>query len=93
MAKGIKTGGGSRKGKQNKATIEFKEALNELLNRAAPDMITWLGQIDDPFKRFDVLSRFAEFIHPKLARTEHAGDKNNPVNHSVEVFIVDPKKD
>lgn len=92
MAKGTKTGGGSRKGKQNKATIEFKEALNELLNQAAPDMVTWLGQIDDPFKRFDILSRFAEFIHPKLARTEHTGDKDNPIKSVTEIRITAPKE-
>lgn len=57
-------------GSPNKATIEFKEALNTLLNEAAPDMVKWLGEIEDPFKRFDVLSKFAEYIHPKLARSE-----------------------
>lgn len=57
-------------GSPNKATIEFKEALNGLLNEAAPQMVKWLQEIDDPFKRFDVLSKFAEYIHPKLARTE-----------------------
>lgn len=57
-------------GKPNKATIQFKEALNTLLDVAAPDMVKWLGEIEDPFKRFEVLSKFAEYIHPKLARTE-----------------------
>lgn len=54
----------------NKATVQFKEALNNLLDTAAPDMVKWLGEIDDPFKRFDVLSRFSEYIYPKLQRTE-----------------------
>lgn len=79
MAKGKKTGGGSRKGRPNKATIEFKEALNALMNTAAPDLIKWLEEIDDPFKRFEVLSKFAEFIHPKLARQEIVGDEESPL--------------
>jgi hypothetical protein len=57
-------------GSQNKATLEFKEALNKLMVHAAPELVTWLGEIDDPFKRFEVLSKFAEYIHPKLGRTE-----------------------
>jgi hypothetical protein len=71
MPKGGKQPGAGRPaGTPNKATIEFKVALNELLNEAAPEMVKWLGEIEDPFKRFDVLSKFAEYIHPKLGRTE-----------------------
>lgn len=61
---------GRPKGVPNKTTIQFKEALNNLLDASAPDMIKWLEQIDDPFKRFDVLSKFAEYIYPKLGRAE-----------------------
>lgn len=61
---------GRTPGAQNKATLEFKDALTALLNHSAPEMTDWLKQIDDPFKRFDVLSRFAEYIHPKLNRTD-----------------------
>ena len=62
--------GGRPKGVPNKATMQFKEALNNLLEHSAPSMIEWLGQIDDPAKRFDILSKFAEYIYPKLGRTE-----------------------
>lgn len=61
---------GRPKGVQNKATSEFKGALNNLLETAAPHMVEWLAEIKDPEKRFDILAKFAEYIHPKLGRVE-----------------------
>lgn len=61
---------GREKGKPTKSTARFKEALNAMLEKSADDMILWLGEIDDPKQRFDVLKDFAEYIYPKLARTE-----------------------
>jgi hypothetical protein len=39
-------------------------------------MIEWLEDIEDPKERFNVLKDFAEYIHPKLARSEikHEGE-------------------
>lgn len=64
--------GGRPKGKPNKATTEFKKKLNALLEESAPKMAAWLEQIaqEDPAKAFEILSKFVEYIHPKLARTE-----------------------
>ena len=77
-------------GSQNKATIEFKEALTKLMDTAAPDLVKWLGEIEDPFKRFEVLSKFAEFIHPKLGRTElQALDKNGNKADSVSKIVIE----
>lgn len=61
---------GKPKGTLSKDTKRFKEALNGLLEHASDDMIGWLEQIADPKQRFDVLKDFAEYIYPKLARTE-----------------------
>jgi hypothetical protein len=63
---------GRPKGIPNKATQEFKAALNDLLEKSAPQMAKWLDDIaaEDPMKAFQVLKDFAEYIHPKLARTE-----------------------
>jgi len=72
-------------GKPNKATIEFKEALNKLMDHAAPELVKWLGEIEDPFKRFEVLSKFAEFIYPKLGRTELTGKDGGAIDHNVKV--------
>jgi hypothetical protein len=72
-------GPGRPAGIPNKTTTQFKEALNNLLETAAPEMVTWLGEIKDPEKRFDVLAKFAEYIYPKLARQELVGDDKNPI--------------
>lgn len=71
--------GGRPKGIPNKTTTKFKEALNELLETAAPDMVEWLAEIPDPKERFEVLSKFAEYIYPKLARKTIVGDEEAPV--------------
>lgn len=79
--KGSKKTGGRVAGVPNKATSTFKEALNNLLEISAPKMLEWLDRvaIEDPAKALDQMSKLAEYVHPKLARTEHAGDKNNPI--------------
>jgi len=82
---GKRKGAGRKAGVPNKATQEFKAHLNDLMEKAAPDMVAWLNEVDDPVKRFDILSKFAEYIYPKLQRTEHAGDKDNPISHNVDV--------
>jgi hypothetical protein len=75
----------------NKATTEFKEALTKLMDTAAPDLVKWLGEIDDPFKRFEVLSKFAEFIHPKLGRTELANPEGEKFKVEQSVSEADKK--
>lgn len=86
MAKGIKTGGGSRKGKPNKSTVEVREAIAEFAKANVQRMGEWLNAIEDPAKRFDLYLRAIEYHIPKLGRTEHAGDPNNPVQHKHQVI-------
>lgn len=63
-------------GAEGKKTIRFKEALNDMLESQSDKLIEWLSEIKDPKQRFDVLKDFAEYIHPKLARSEikHEGE-------------------
>lgn len=61
---------GRIKGAPTKETARFKEALNELLESQADKMVLWLEEIDNPKQRFDVIKDLAEYIHPKLARTD-----------------------
>ena len=70
---------GRPKGVPNKATTQFKEALTKLFDYAAPQMVAWLEEIDSPERRFEVLSKFADYLFPKLARQEVVGDINNPL--------------
>ena len=90
---GTKTGGRS-KGTPNKDNSLFKAALNELFESNADKIVGWLELIDEPEKRFDILNKFAEFVYPKLARTEMSGIDGGAIEHKhrvVERRIVDPK--
>lgn len=94
MAKGTKTGG-RIKGTPNKATQQFKEALNELLEHAAPHMVHWLDSVaqEDPGKALDTVHKYIEFVYPKLAREERQNlDKNGkPTDNKVLVEFVSAK--
>jgi hypothetical protein len=74
---------GRPKGTPNKTTIEFKQAVNNLLEFATPQMVEWLSRVAeaDPSKALDHIGKLAEYAHPKLNRTELAGDKDAPVQH------------
>lgn len=74
-------GPGRPKGLPNKATVEFKQAVTNLLNYAAPEMVGWLSRVaeESPEKALDLTAKLAEYAAPKLARTELAGDKDNPI--------------
>lgn len=82
--------GGRPKGVPNKTTTQFKEALNHLLEESAPKMIEWLEQVDSPEKRFDILTKMAEYIHPKLARSEVTGKDGGPIKSEVDVRTLPP---
>lgn len=90
--KGMKTGG-RRPGSVNKATKEFRETVRALLDANSENVSKWLklvaeGEDDvkpDPGKALALLAQLAEFAAPKLARTEVAGDPDNPLKTSIEV--------
>jgi hypothetical protein len=72
---------GRKAGVPNKVTQEFRVTVKNLLEDNAENVALWLGQVaqDDPKGALDMLTKLAEFASPKLARTEHAGDKENPI--------------
>jgi hypothetical protein len=76
---------GRPKGVPNKATIEFKDALKNLLDYSAPKMVEWMEELDTPEKRFDVLNKFVEYVHPKLARTEIKNPEGETFKTTVDV--------
>ena len=81
---------GREKGSKNKTTTEFKEHLNRLLEESAPSMHKWLKDIaaEDPVKAFDILSKFAEYIHPKLQRTEQDVNHKGQVDLNAKVTFI-----
>lgn len=98
MAKGKKTGGGSRKGVPNKATQEFRETVQNLLDANRDNVCRWLTLVaegdgtdsnpPDPGKALDLVAKLAEFAAPKLARSEVVGKDGGP----LVVEINDPTR-
>jgi hypothetical protein len=78
---------GRKKGSENKVTTEFKEHLNKLLEDSAPKLIEWLAEIEDPYKRFEILSKFSEYVHPKLARTELTGKDGDDLEFTIKKVV------
>lgn len=74
MAKGVKTGGGSRKGKPNRATAAKAEAI-------AASGLTPLDYLlsvmrdegADPSLRIDAAKAAAPYVHPKLQPVDATG--------------------
>ena len=73
----------------NKATIEFRETVQMLLDDNRENVARWLTLVaegdgtdrgaPDPGKALDLLAKLAEFAAPKLARTEITGKNGGPV--------------
>jgi len=83
---------GRTPGIPNKSTIEFKEALTNLLNMAAPNMIDWLQQTadKDPSKALMLIGNLVEYAHPKLARHAHeGGDPTKPIQNKLTVEFIE----
>ena len=81
MAKGIKTGGGSRKGIPNKSTAQAREAIALFVDGNADRLQGWLDQIAEdkgPQAAFDCFTSLLEYHVPKLARHEHTGQDGKP---------------
>lgn len=71
-----------------KATIEFRETVQKVLESNAANVGKWLKMVaegvpaagpngkavePDPGKALDLMAKLAEYAAPKLARTEHTG--------------------
>lgn len=63
---------GRPKGAKNRVTTETREAFKNLLEMNTPNMIGWMERVaeDDPAKALDLSAKLAEFVIPKLGRTE-----------------------
>jgi hypothetical protein len=87
MAKGKKTGGGSRAGVPNKATTNAREAIAQFIEANTSRFQGWLDEIAEEqgaLAAFNCVRDLLEYHVPKLARTEVLGDGGGP----LEVKIV-----
>ena len=81
MAKGLKTGGGSRKGVPNKDTANARQAIASFVDGNADRLQGWLDEIakdQGPVAAFKCFSDLLEYHVPKLARTEVTGADGGP---------------
>ena len=85
-------GRGRPKGAVNKTTKAFRETVNDLLEGNSGNISKWLQMVadgdgdqlkPDPKGALDVLSKLAEYAAPKLARTEHVGNSDKPVERKI----------
>jgi hypothetical protein len=105
MAKGAKTGG-RQPGSLNKATVEFRQTVQKVLEENASNVGKWLAMVaegvpatepggkgvePDPGKALDLMAKLAEYAAPKLARTEHTGADGGAIDHSLTVQFVGQK--
>lgn len=81
MARGKKTGGGSRKGIPNKATADVREAIARFAQSTVPQFQEWINRVaqEDPAKAADLFLKAIEYHIPKLARTEVTGMDGDPI--------------
>jgi hypothetical protein len=84
---------GRPKGSPNKSTAMAREAIAQFVDGNAHKMQEWLEQVaigvkneenkfivlPNPEKAFGMLQSVMEYHLPKLARTEHSGDEDQPV--------------
>jgi hypothetical protein len=86
-------GAGRPAGSPNKSTAMAREAIAKFVDGNAHKMQEWLEQVaigvkneenkfivlPNPEKAFGMLQSVMEYHLPKLARTEHLGDEDQPV--------------
>jgi len=67
---------GSRKGIPNKTTQEIRNAFQLLLENNLDNMKVWLSDVasEDPERALEIMLKMAEYIVPKLSRTEVKAD-------------------
>lgn len=87
---GKQAGAGRKKGVPNKNTQAIRDAYQKLIEDNLPNYKKWLSEIaaDDPVKAINLLTGMAEFVLPKLQRSEHTGADGSP----LDVVINTPTK-
>jgi hypothetical protein len=85
MALGKKTGGGSRKGKPNRAKAAFRDELQRYCDDKGVNPFHALlelatdSSIDDPHLQFLALKELCQYLQPKLRAVTLSGDSAAPL--------------
>ena len=86
-------GPGRPKGLPNKLTVQAREAIALFVDNNAPRLAEWLNAVAEgdpvndvkpnPAKAFELFQSVIEYHVPKLARTEHTGADEGPIEMVV----------
>lgn len=73
--------GGRQRGTPNRVTQDARVLFVKFVNKnAAKANQLWLTVAKtDPARALDILGRLAEFVVPKLTRSEHSGPRGGPI--------------
>jgi len=81
---------GRPKGATSARSNRFKVSLNKLLERSSDHMLQWLNEVakDDPKGALDCVTKLAEYVYPKIQRTEHVGKDGEQlsINHILQAI-------
>lgn len=93
MARGMKTGGGSRLGSPNKSTTQARQAIAMFVDGNVHRLAEWLDSVanglpeegikPNPAKAFELFQSVVEYHVPKLARNEVTGADEGPVELTI----------
>lgn len=86
--RGVKTGGGSRKGKPNKATAAKAKAIAESGLTPLDYMLQVMRDGETEAIRFEAAKAAAPYVHPKLANIEHTGKDGGEIKAAITVRFV-----
>jgi hypothetical protein len=88
MARGKKTGGGSRKGSPNRATANAREAIAAFVDGNAANLQKWLEEVyttDGPKAALACYNDLVEYHVPKLARTEISSPDGSALSLTIQL--------
>jgi hypothetical protein len=93
MAAGKKTGGGSRKGKPNKATAEIKAIALPYAKEAVATLASIMQASESDPARVAASKEILDRAFGKAPQAHTGEDGEGPIRHAVEIRIVDPRSD
>ena len=87
MARSSTSGQGRPKGSKNRDTAHVKEAISAFVQKNSKKVDALFTQLcaEDPGKALQIYFGAAEYVLPKLARTEATVEHSGKMDHSVKV--------
>jgi hypothetical protein len=88
---------GRPKGSKNKASVELRKGFEALAHSNIAQVQDWLDRVaeDNPEKAADLFLKMAEFVTPKLARTEnvHEVDEDSVTGFQINIVRKEDSED